>query len=406
MVAKSPHSSNIVVHSTKGHTAGEDPPPYMGAHTPAQTMALSPEEMPSAPRPRVFVVNPGIGLTKADLTFTHKELEFFTRPVTLADLEDDSTIHLSDTESEVEVAAILSCSPITSEPVTLPAVDEPNAFEEAKKYGFRGISLPGDEDEASGPVYVVFRGIEPGLYGDSSAATAQILNVSNAYCCKFSTLREARAEWDFARSNGTAGYLTARGQVVVKHVSSTIQSPNGPILTSTTKPQPVKYEEIKVRAEAIIYANAAACESAEATEGLKGKGKAGSSTADTFIANTVAEALVALRDGDPAMSPVPSNMVAMGQATSSLVQISSTGALSQAVPPLGLAPSTGYNPNEKVWVVLKGKKPGVYTTRTRAESEGIGSANPAHVLVALVEDEAHGNAVFVKAFGQSLIERL
>ncbi|KXN90344.1 hypothetical protein AN958_04377 [Leucoagaricus sp. SymC.cos] len=381
MTAKTPASSNVVF-ATEDRPTGETSPPPTGVHAPSEAPAQTVEAMSSPHCPRVYVVNPGIeGLTKANLTFTRKEVEFFY-------------------SAEVEVAVILSCSPITSDAPELPVVESntPDLFEEARQHRFRGVGLPEDADETSGPIYVVFRGLEPGLYGDSSAATAQVTGVSNAHCCRFSTLSEAMAEWNFARSNSTAGYISMKGHVIVECIYSLKPSKHykTPDLVSTVRPPPVKWEQIKTKIEA---AKAQAVGPAMAS---KGKGKV---EVPKAMPNTIAEARAAFEKASAMSNAVPMiNMVAVGQAESIVVR--NEGTSSQAVTHTDAAPKTRFNPDEQIWVVLKGEKPGVYKNREKAESEGIGSADPTQVLVALVADEIQGNAVFAKAFGQGLIEYL
>ncbi|KXN89220.1 hypothetical protein AN958_05923 [Leucoagaricus sp. SymC.cos] len=385
MTTKTPASSNVVF-ATEDCPTGETSPPPTGVHAPSEAPAQTVEAMSSPCCPCVYVVNLGIeGLTKADLTFTRKEVEFFTWLVTIEDLEGDSTtVYLSsDSESEVEVAVILSCSPITSDAPELPVVESngPNLFEEARQHCFHGVGLPEDVDETSGPIYVVFRGLEPRLYGDSSTATAQVMGVSNAHCHRFSTLSEAMAEWNFARSNSTAGYISMKGYVIVEHIYSLKPSKHYkmPDLVSTVRPLPVKWEEIKTKIEA---AKAQAVRPAMAS---KGKGKV---EVPKVMPNTIAEVRAAFEKASAMSNAVPMiNMVA-------------------AMTHTDAAPMTRFNPDEQIWVMLKGEKPGVYKNREKAESKGIGSADPTQVLVALVADEIQGNAVFVKAFGQGLIEYL
>ncbi|KXN81368.1 hypothetical protein AN958_05135 [Leucoagaricus sp. SymC.cos] len=326
--------------------------------------------------PRVYVVNPGIeGLTKADLTFTCKEVEFFTWLVTLEDLEGDSTtIYLSsDSESEVEVAAILSCSPITSDTPELPVVESngPDLFEEARQHRFCGVGLPEDADETSGPIYIVFCGLEPSLYGDSSTTTAQVMGVSNAHCHRFSTLSEAMAEWNFARSNSTAGYVSMNLKLSKHYKMSD--------LVSTVRLPPVKWEQIKTKIEA---AKAQAIRPAMAS---KGKGKV---EVPKAMPNTIAEARAAFKK-----ALAMSNAVPMINIVTAVTHTDAT-------------PKTRFNPDKQIWVVFKGEKPGVYKNREKAESEDIGSADSTQVLVTLVIDEIQRNAVFAKAFGQGLIEYL
>ncbi|KXN85947.1 hypothetical protein AN958_10655 [Leucoagaricus sp. SymC.cos] len=402
MTAKTPASSNVVF-TTEDHPTSETSPSPTRVHAPSEASAQTVEAMSSPCCPCVYIVNLGIeGLTKADLTFTHKEVEFFTWPVTLEDLEGDSTtIYLSsDSELEVEVAAILSCSPITLDAPELPIVKSngPDLFEEARQYHFRGVGLPEDADDTSGPIYVVFCGLEPGLYRDSSAVTAQVTGVSNTHCHRFSTLSEAMAEWNFARSNCTAGYVSMKGYVIVECIYSLkpLKHYKMPDLISIVRPPPVKWEQIKTKIEA---AKAQAIRPAIAS---KGKGKV---EVPKVMPNTIAEARVAFKKALAMSNAVPMiNMVTVGQAESIVVQ--NEGTSSQAMTHTDAAPKTRFNPNEQIWVMLKGEKPGVYKNREKAESEGIGSADPTQVLVTLVADEIQGNTVFVKTFGQGLIEYL
>ncbi|KXN86494.1 hypothetical protein AN958_09966 [Leucoagaricus sp. SymC.cos] len=385
MTAKTPASLNIIF-VTEDRPTSETSPPPTGVHAPSEAPAQTVEVMSSPRCPRVYVVNPGIeGLTKADLTFTRKEVEFFTWPVTLEDLEGDSTtVYLfSDSESEVEVAAILSHSPITSDAPELPVVESngPDLFEEARQHRFCGVGLPEDADETSGPIYIVFCGLEPRLYGDSSAATTQVMGVSNAHCHRFSTLSKAMAEWNFARSNGTAGYISMKGYIIIECIYSLkpLKHYKTSDLVSTVRPLPVKWEQIKTKIEAV---KAQAIRPAMAS---KGKGKV---EVPKAMPNTITEARVAFKKALAMSNAVPMiNMVAT---------VTHTDA----------TPKTRFNPDKQIWVMLKGEKPGVYKNREKAESKGIGSADPTQVLVTLVTDEIQRNAVFAKAFGQGLIEYL